>query len=115
MGRPKKQKFVDGNADEGKIQPKTLDQIWGQTGLGVYGTFEASVYEAKLRELSLNDLKNEAISRQEYPIDDRERLIKRLMELFREHTKDFTPSPVNKSKVPPPVPEAILKILAEGR
>lgn len=79
MARKKIVKQLDGRLDEAKREIDVLPPVHG------YRTSEASVYEESLKEMNLSDLHGEAIDRGVIPnTDDRNRLISRLMTVFRQ-------------------------------
>ncbi len=96
------------------FQPTTMDQVWGDTGLNKYKTFDAEEYENSLVEMNMIDLIRHAASLGVVPADTRERLLKRLLTAFKQHVSIY-----NAASVPPTTPvmpsQEVLKILAEGR
>lgn len=97
-----------------KINPTTLDQIWGDRGLSKYKTMNAAEYEKYLNELNKSDLQSHAVTHGVLPQDSRERMIKTLMGMFREYVNSFK-RPENTIPAPKPISQAASKILAEGR
>ncbi|MEK6883463.1 MAG: hypothetical protein AABY22_27800 [Nanoarchaeota archaeon] len=94
------------------FQPTTLDQIWGDTGLGKYGTLDEEKYISKLNDMNKADLQKHAVGVGIIPTDGREGLIKKLLKEFRAHVASFR-KPILKE--PTKVSKNALKILSEGR
>lgn len=107
----KKLTQIDGKQET--FVPNTLDQIWGDTGLGLYRTLDLNEYQASLKEMQKADLQAHAIQVGIIPVDDRENLEKKLIKEFSRHVASYR-RPVIKSKPQIPSKEA-LKILSEGR
>ena len=51
---------VDGKSEK-KIEPSTLDQVWGDDGMSKYKTLDVKTYDQVVDGMSKADLKNEAI------------------------------------------------------
>jgi hypothetical protein len=100
--------------EEAKTEPSTLDQIWGDTGLGKYNTLDLSVYEKKLSDMGKSDLQSHANSIGLIPIDDSSMLRQRLVREFRKHVAKYG-KPLQSSNEEPAVDPKIQKILSEGR
>lgn len=96
------------------FQPTTLDQIWGDTGTSKYGTMDKVVYEQQLQEMNKADLQAHATKVGLVPVDDRNRLIKRLLHEFTLHVDAYR-HPSAPAKAPVVVSSEVAKILAEGR
>jgi hypothetical protein len=115
MPRKKKiEQLKETNAKVETFQPTTLDQIWGDTGKGKYGTMNEVEYQAKLKGMNRSDLQSHARSLGIMPNDNYELLIRKLMQEFRLHVSAFripTPAQSKPAKLSPQVS----KILAEGR
>ena len=99
---------------EETFEPTTLDQIWGDDGLSVYGTMDENHYENELDEMNLSDLQAHASRVGIIPIDNRATLRERLLREFRKHVASY------KKPVSPPAPQhkvdsEAMKILSEGR
>lgn len=97
-----------------KFKPTTLEQVWGYDGLSKYQTMDASLYENSLIVMSKSDLQAHASKVGLVPIDDRDRLIKRLMHEFKLHVSTYRQPQVQNKNIKEISPE-IAKILAEGR
>ena len=110
-------KQAHGKQENGKFEPRTLDQVWGDTGLGKYNTFDADVYRDKLDNMAKTDLQAHATKIGLVPIDNRSTLTQRLVREFRTHVNSFKPHELSGSKTTDPtnIPEKVKKILEEGR
>jgi hypothetical protein len=107
----KKLTQVDGKQET--YQPTTLDQIWGDSGLGLYKTLDASDYQSQLNEMSKADLQAHSIQIGIIPVDNRDVLIKKLMKEFNRHVASYRrPAAHQKPKLPS---KEAMKILSEGR
>lgn len=95
------------------IQPTTLDQVWGDRGLGRYKTNDVDTYRTQLSEMNKSDLQAHAASIGIVPIDDRELLTRKLVKEFQLFTASFR-HPRNDKKPIVPSKKA-LEILREGR
>ena len=117
-GRPKKpvkeMTQTHGMVEGEKYEPTTLDQVWGDDGLSKYSTMDAKVYQEKVDNWLLADLKNEAIRVGLLPVDNAEMLKDRLVREFSVHVSSYRkPSQAQEN---PSQPSAdIQKILREGR
>ena len=114
----KKTKLESMTQSHGKtetFEATTLDQILGDTGLSKYGTMNVSEYKKKLDTMPKSDLQAHATKVGLVPIDDRERMIKRLVHEFTLYVAQYR-YPVNKEKAPEaPIEPEIAAILARGR
>lgn len=110
-------KQAHGKDESQEFKPRTLDQVWGDTGLGKYNTFDESVYRDKLDNMAKTDLQAHATKIGLVPIDNRSTLTQRLMREFKKHVNSFKPSGLNVSSSieADKVPDEIRKILGEGR
>ena len=110
-------KQAHGKDESQEFKPRTLDQIWGDTGLGKYNTFDADIYKNKLDNMAKTDLQAHATKIGLVPIDNRSTLTQRLMREFKKHVNSFKPSGLNvKSPISPEdIPDNIRRILEEGR
>lgn len=97
------------------VRPTTLDQIWGDTGMSKYGTFDAAVYRAQLSEMTKADIRVHARKMGIVPIDNREMLTKSLMRQFNLHVANYNRPQQNISPALKTVPKEVLDILAEGK
>jgi hypothetical protein len=116
MARPKKLADISSQI-HGKIetfQPSTLEQILGGSGTGKYGTLDEGEYQQQLNNMQKVDLQAHATQIGIIPIDDRERLVKRLLSEFRMHVGAYK-RPQASGKTAQAIPPEIAKILAEGR
>ena len=107
---------------EEKFTPTTLDQIWGDTGDGKYGTLEEAEYISELDEMSLTDMHAHAAEVGIIPIDSRDMLEKRLIREFNKHTNAYRKpaegvagNPLSREKEMKNIPDHVWKILKEGR
>jgi len=96
------------------FQPTTLAQILGNTGMHKYGTMDENEYVASINGMNKADLQAHASTVGIVPVDDRDRLVKRLMHEFRLHVASFK-QPSVKRPAPKPMSPEIAKILAAGR
>ena len=113
MSRLKKLKQVDGKVDR---KPTTINQIFGDTGLGKYGTMDRSLYESQLNEMNKSDLQTHATVVGLIPIEDRARLVQRLLREFDRHVASFNaPASKTPAKTPVKMSEAVKKLLSEAR
>jgi len=113
---PRKRKIDTITQIHGKeetFQPTTLDQIWGDSGFSKYKTLDEEVYLNNLKEMTKADLHTHASSLGIIPVDDRERLQKRLLQEFRQHVAAYR-KPLKQPTPSRPTPE-IMKIMSEGR
>lgn len=114
----KKTKLESLTQTHGKTEtyrPSTLEQILGDTGTTKYGTMDAAVYEKQITNMPKTDLQAHATKVGLVPIDDRERMIKRLMHEFNLHVASYR-HPGAKNKAPTGEPnDEVLSILARGR
>lgn len=88
----KKRKIEELSQTHGKlenIQYKTLDQIWGDTGLSRYNTTNLEEYANFIHEMNKSDLQAHANKIGLVPIDNREMLTKRLLAEFKRFTSTF--------------------------
>jgi hypothetical protein len=100
-----------------KFEPRTLDQVWGDTGLGKYKTFDEGEYKNKLDNMAKTDLQAHATKVGLVPIDNRSTLTQRLMREFRKHSNAFKPSNIKtpKSIGKDSLPDDVRKVLDEGK
>ena len=99
---------------EEKFEPTTLDQIWGDDGLNVYGTMQESQYEDQIDDMNMSDLQTHASRVGIIPIDNRNTLRDRLMREFRKHVGSYR-KPISNPSPEPAVSKEMRKILSEGR
>jgi hypothetical protein len=93
--------------------PRTLDQVWGDTGESKYKTLDLTEYQKYLKELTKSDLQAHAIKVGLIPIDNRETLSKRLEKEFNKHVSLYRPAPKTKNDIK--LTKTTKDILAEGR
>jgi len=100
-----------------KFEPRTLDQVWGDTGLGKYKTFDESIYRERLDNMAKTDLQAHATRVGLVPIDNRSTLTQRLMREFKKHVNSFKPTNINISKpiAKDSLPLGVRKTLDEGK
>lgn len=78
---------VDGKVDG--PQP-SIDEILGEAPSHGYQSKSLEEYEASLKDMNLSDLHTEAVNRGVIPnTDDRNRLIDRLVRVFRQETNRY--------------------------
>jgi len=104
---------VDGKSEK-KIEPSTLDQVWGDDGMSKYKTLDVNTYEQVVDGMSKADLKNEAIRVGLLPVDNSEQLKIRLLREFSAHVSSYN-RPVDSSRPKLEASDEALKILGEGR
>ena len=92
----------------------SLDQVWGDTGISKYGTFDAEEYRTQLSEMSKADLRAHATKVGIVPVDNRELLTKSLMREFNRHSLSYK-RPIVPKKKERPLTKEVLDILAEGK
>lgn len=89
---PRKRKIEELSQTHGKlenVQYKSLDQIWGDTGLSKYKTTNLEEYVNFINEMNKSDLQAHANKVGLVPIDNREMLTKRLVAEFRKFISTF--------------------------
>jgi hypothetical protein len=124
---PKKiSKLKQAHAVHGKLEPeevtakktyRTLDQIFGDTGLSKYQTLDSGEYESQLKEMNLSDLQNHASKLGIFPNDNRDRLTKNLLREFSLYASQYInkDNKATNSSNSKPISSAVKKILSEGR
>jgi hypothetical protein len=95
-----------------EYQARTLDQIWGDTGMSKYKTLEEDKYMNYLSDMNKSDLQTHASKLGLIPVDDRETLTKRLIKEFRKHVSNYR---VPKKEINTTSNQKALRILSEGR
>lgn len=100
-----------------KFEPRTLDQVWGDTGLGKYNTLDEDTYRGKLDNMAKTDLQAHATKVGLVPIDNRSTLTQRLMREFRKHANAFKPTSLKASKpiAKDSLSPEVRKVLDEGK
>jgi hypothetical protein len=96
------------------FEKTSLEQIWGDTGMGRYGTQDEDKYLGRIKGLNRSDLHSHAVKMGILPIDNRELLTSRLVREFKKYVLSY-----NKPKSTPikgkRVSGKARSILAEGR
>jgi hypothetical protein len=111
---PKKSKLDSLTQTHGQVEsPRTLDQVWGDSGQSKYGTLALAEYQKYLKELTKSDLQAHAIKVGLIPVDNRETLVKRLEREFNKHISLYQPAPKTKNDIK--LSKSAKDILAEGR
>ena len=101
--------------EENGVQPTTLDQIWGDTGLWKYKTMDSEEYTDYLKNLNKSDLQAHATKMGLVPVDNRDTLTQRLVREFKKHVSAYT-TPTHKDPTADgKVSEEVRKILREGK
>lgn len=100
---------------EENFQPTTLDQIWGDDGLGKYSTTNEEEYKKELDEMNKTDLESHANSLGILPAGDRIRLEERLVYEFQRHFNNYRMPADTNSTTNADVPDHVRKILEEGK
>jgi len=96
------------------VEPTTLDQIWGDTGLTKYNTLDEKEYEGQLDNFTKSELQAHATKVGLIPVDNRETLKTRLIREFNKHTSSYKKPPMKASKQVKLSTE-VKKILSEGK
>lgn len=89
---PRKRKIEELSQTHGKLedkQYKSLDQIWGDTGLSKYKTTSLQDYVNYINDMNKSDLQAHANKIGLVPIDNREMLTKRLVAEFKKFISTF--------------------------
>jgi hypothetical protein len=104
---------VESQQNPSQYTPTMLSQIWGDEGLNKYKTLNADVYASQLTEMNSSDLRRHAVDLGIVPIENRERLTKRLISEFYKHVASYQkPGAVITQNKPT---KEILDILAEAK
>ena len=98
---------------EENYQPTTLDQIWGDDGMGKYKTLDKDEYEKQIRAMGKSELQMHATQVGLIPVDNRETLTARLVKEFRRHVSSYT-VPAQSKKKASSISSKASKILKEG-
>jgi len=98
-----------------KYEPTTLDQVWGDEGLSVYGTMNEEEYQKQLDEFNRTDLQSHASKIGVVPLDDRNRLTKTLMGEFRKHVSKFRKPSEAEKQIEEDTHAKVRKLLSDGR
>ena len=100
---------------EETFEPTTLDQIWGDTGMYKYNTLEEAQYQEQLDNMTKADMRVHASKLGLVPIDDRGRLVKRLLKEFKIFASKYKKPLTSKNERVSDLPLEVRKILEEGR
>lgn len=113
---PKKKKIEELSQTHGKLentQYKSLDQIWGDTGLSKYNTTNLQDYTNLINEMNKSDLQAHANKIGLVPIDNREMLTKRLLSEFKKFMSSFNvPKNIDNSVI---LDKKSKDVLSEGK
>lgn len=119
--KPKKPKKVEEMAQthgkEEKPLYSTLEQIWGDTGLSKYGTFDENEYLKELENMTKADIQAHANKLGLVPIDNRKELVKRLIKEFVYHKSRYStiPADIQINNITSNLSAEVRKILSEGK
>lgn len=100
---------------ENLVTPRTLAQVWGDTGLSKYNTLDVEEYKAYINDLNKTDLQAHAIRIGLAPISERYRLTEALIREFKTYANQFVPSEQLKPAPEKEISPEVAKILSEGR
>jgi len=110
----KKSKLDLLNQTHGQIEsPRTLDQVWGDTGEAKYGTLDLTEYQKYLKESTKSDLQAHAVKVGLIPVDNKEILAKRLEREFIKHVSQYRSAPKTKNGLK--LSKSAKDILSEGK
>jgi len=123
MPRKKKnvKKVEDMSQAHGKLEKpvySSLDQIWGDSGIQKYGTFDEEEYIRQLKDMTKSDIQAHANKLGLIPIDNRTELEKRLIKEFVHHKIKYTatvPENLQINNIEGNLSPDIRKILSEGK
>lgn len=115
MAKLRKIKQLDGEVKvDLKKRAVTLDQILGDTGMGRYNTLDEDVYTQGLKDMAWADLQRHATENGIIPMDDRARLINKLVAEFRNHIRKYahvsSPPPISREKF-----AKVAKLMADAK
>jgi hypothetical protein len=104
----------------GKVEKplySTLEQIWGDTGITRYGTFDEDEYAKELTNMTKSDIQAHANKIGLVPIDNRVELTKRLMKEFVYHKSRYStiPADIQVNNISANLSPEVRKILNEGK
>ena len=112
MAKTNKNYRKNTNVSTGRVDkrnPSTIDQLFGFDDGNKFGTLDYNEYEAKLDNMTLSDLQQEAEKINCPPIDDKERLKRSLKNEFRIYASNY-----NIPKSPPPTdPSKVSKVVKD--
>ena len=100
--------------EKGSFEKTSLEQIWGDTGLGRYGTQDKDKYLASIKGLNRSDLHSHAVKMGILPIDNRELLTTRLIREFKKYVLSYN-KPKSTAVKGKDISGKARSILAEGR
>lgn len=111
--KPSLDELSQSHGKEENVQPTSLDQIWGDTGISKFKTLDRDEYESQLSDMNKSDLQTHATKVGLVPIDDTKMLKKRLVKEFDKHVSSYkTPKNANTKEK---LSKDALKILGEGK
>ena len=116
--RPKKvEEMSQTPGKEEKPLYTTLEQIWGDTGLSRYGTFDENEYAGELKNMTKSEIQAHANKMGLIPIDNRTELVKRLMKEFIYHKSKYStvPAEIQINNITSNLSPEVRKILSEGK
>jgi len=95
----------------------TLEQIWGDTGISRYGTFDENEYLSELQNMTKADIQAHANKLGLIPIDNRTELTKRLLKEFVYHKSRYStiPADIQINNISSELSPEVRKILSEGK
>lgn len=95
----------------------TLEQIWGDTGISRYGTFDENEYLSELQNMTKADIQAHANKLGLIPIDNRTELTKRLLKEFVYHKSKYStiPADIQINNISSELSPEVRKILSEGK
>jgi len=113
-------KVKDMSQTHGKVEKplySTLEQIWGDTGLSRYGTFDENEYAQELKNMTKSDIQAHANKLGLVPIDNRTELVKRLLKEFIYHKSKYStiPADIQINNISSELSPEVRKILSEGK
>jgi hypothetical protein len=114
--KPKLEKMSQTHAmvEEEQATPRTLDQVWGDTGVGgKYKTLDEVVYRKQLGHMSKSDLKAHATSIGLMPVDNVRLLQDRLIREFKLHVSSYARPLATSNEVH--ISHEVRDILEEGK
>ena len=111
--KPSLEQLSQSHGKEENVQPTSLDQIWGDTGISKYKTLNRDEYQSQLDDMNKSDLQTHATKVGLVPVDDMKMLKGRLVKEFDRHISSYrTPKSTKDGKN---LSKDALKILGEGK
>jgi hypothetical protein len=111
--KPSLEQLSQSHGKEENVQPTSLDQIWGDTGISKYRTLDRDEYQSQLDDMNKSDLQTHATKVGLVPIDDMKMLRGRLVKEFDKHASSYrVPKSTKDDKN---LSKDALKILGEGK